>query len=637
MNVPDSARKALLNSDTKKEFIIRFPNGEHEDITNSNLVSESIKLTESVCSDMEFKFGLIEYSKLEFKAIGIGNINGCKISAFFKYDAISESMDIKILNDGITSYTIDASNFEAEDGIYQFNISIIPSISVTSVQIKDDYGEIHFPEYGSNLMFSTKYKPKEVTLFFNKATYRNQLIIRYNKKSPNSLSYGTFIVNSCKKDSNNFEIRDVVAYQDDETGLNEIPFHVINKYSSGVASNIKNRIDLAKYVTECTGNPYYFNVHGVENVLRNEKYNVKSYEIDDYELRILIKSVDLYDFVHVKGNGFFDNLYEFVKAFESDSNIPDIVKPFMIDKIRDNYGATFHMNKPSADTYISLGDYRNEELYIDPLIKLEDATFHYILEWANAYEIYKINGSEKTLVSGYYGYEIYEIIRCESDYFDKMYLYLDRKERKDGFYFVDYDSLPSPRTILEAFYELKGCFLKVNNDRLDEIYLSNFGTMFPRNDLYPDNELYPQSSVVETYDMSMYSRCYYEDDESPLYEYIVADYIPIGESESDKIHLEWPVISEKEDTAYKNYDLSGNYIIQNCALDKSFVESCASLLSKELECVRYMPFNMDAIGLPYVEVGEKIQVLTADGGFTSIVMSRTLSGIQSLRDTIEAN
>lgn len=95
------------------------------------------------------------------------------------------------------------------------------------------------------------------------------------------------------------------------------------------------------------------------------------------------------------------------------------------------------------------------------------------------------------------------------------------------------------------------------------------------------------------------------------------------------------MISDFEDGQY--YNLNDNYIIQNCAIDQSLVGEFMPIIGSEVETIKYMPFNMDAVGLPYIEAGDRIQVLTADGGFTSIVMSRTLSGIQALRDTFEAN
>ena len=53
-----AAQQALVKSDsTVKNFHIHFPNGEIEDLDNSNLVFESVSFSESVCSDSVFRFG----------------------------------------------------------------------------------------------------------------------------------------------------------------------------------------------------------------------------------------------------------------------------------------------------------------------------------------------------------------------------------------------------------------------------------------------------------------------------------------------------------------------------------------------------------------------------------------------------
>jgi hypothetical protein len=51
-------------------------------INNDNLVKESVKIDERMCSDDNLKFGLCEGSSLEFQAFDIENITGKRIQAF---------------------------------------------------------------------------------------------------------------------------------------------------------------------------------------------------------------------------------------------------------------------------------------------------------------------------------------------------------------------------------------------------------------------------------------------------------------------------------------------------------------------------------------------------------------------------
>ena len=77
IRLPDKVKEALKTSSVSKNFRIKFPNGEYRDLTNSDILSESVKLTESIISGDTFQYGLCEASVLEFDTINIPNIKGC--------------------------------------------------------------------------------------------------------------------------------------------------------------------------------------------------------------------------------------------------------------------------------------------------------------------------------------------------------------------------------------------------------------------------------------------------------------------------------------------------------------------------------------------------------------------------------
>lgn len=81
LEISTRAKELAMQGSTRKNLRIHFPNGEREDITNKNLVSESMSFTESVLSDDNFHFGTAEASVLDFQTIGVENIDGCEIEA----------------------------------------------------------------------------------------------------------------------------------------------------------------------------------------------------------------------------------------------------------------------------------------------------------------------------------------------------------------------------------------------------------------------------------------------------------------------------------------------------------------------------------------------------------------------------
>lgn len=90
---------------------------------------------------------------------------------------------------------------------------------------------------------------------------------------------------------------------------------------------------------------------------------------------------------------------------------------------------------------------------------------------------------------------------------------------------------------------------------------------------------------------------------------------------------------EEIETDRKTLDLSDNYIIQNFKFEDSFIEGILRQCLANIIDVSYMPCEIDLKGLPYAQAGDSFAVSTTNGeGFASIILSRSLSGINALKD-----
>lgn len=90
-----SAQQAIVKSDSSvKTFKVHFPNGEHADLTNSDIVFESVSFQESVCSEQTLRFGCAEASVIEFEAIGLPNIYGVTIECSMTFTLGNDSVTI---------------------------------------------------------------------------------------------------------------------------------------------------------------------------------------------------------------------------------------------------------------------------------------------------------------------------------------------------------------------------------------------------------------------------------------------------------------------------------------------------------------------------------------------------------------
>lgn len=91
LTIPNSIKTLFKTDGTRKNFRVKFPNGELPDITNDNIVRESVHFTESICSQSTFRFGLAEASVIEFETVGIPNMYGMTISCSYEIDTSSLS------------------------------------------------------------------------------------------------------------------------------------------------------------------------------------------------------------------------------------------------------------------------------------------------------------------------------------------------------------------------------------------------------------------------------------------------------------------------------------------------------------------------------------------------------------------
>ena len=93
LDIPSVVKTRLKSDTVKKNFRVQFPNGEYNDITNENIVYESVRFSESICSQDTFRFGLAESSRIEFETVGIGNMLGMQIACFCEVDLTGENVN----------------------------------------------------------------------------------------------------------------------------------------------------------------------------------------------------------------------------------------------------------------------------------------------------------------------------------------------------------------------------------------------------------------------------------------------------------------------------------------------------------------------------------------------------------------
>lgn len=198
------------------------------------------------------------------------------------------------------------------------------------------------------------------------------------------------------------------------------------------------------------------------------------------------------------------------------------------------------------------------------------------------------------------------------------------------------DSSITGRDVVRSLLEPTGCLYRIDRYGMpDFVYPSKAG-LYPSNTLYPANDLYPRDAG-DTYSKSKYISFRYED-------YIVQNFgrvqiIKKTNSNDSTSICEWEY--EGDPDAINSYLIDDNIFYSNADMEYEYgsMAQVSELLENmylRISNMSYTPHLTHALGLPWMEVGDRVGLLTENGGIESFIYRRTLKGIQLLSDTYEA-
>lgn len=111
INISNEAKEKYKSGIIPKEMVVSFPNGEHADIHNDEIVAESLEFQENLVKG-EFKFGLCQANYLKFETVAdVSECTGAVIDVSIFIDGTEISLGrftIKTINKSDGLYTIDA-------------------------------------------------------------------------------------------------------------------------------------------------------------------------------------------------------------------------------------------------------------------------------------------------------------------------------------------------------------------------------------------------------------------------------------------------------------------------------------------------------------------------------------------------
>lgn len=181
----------------------------------------------------------------------------------------------------------------------------------------------------------------------------------------------------------------------------------------------------------------------------------------------------------------------------------------------------------------------------------------------------------------------------------------------------------SGKTVVTAICEINGCFGNINRDgKFEYVFLKEIvSALYPAEDLFPSDNLFPSDANTESM-TGHYITFDYEDFQSKAITQL--EIRPSDDSAGVIVG-----------TSGNNYVISGNFLVSDKtgAELEAIAENTLSVIKK----AAYIPIkSSEIVGNPCIELGDPIRFNTTREIVETYLLQRTLTGVQSKRDSISA-
>lgn len=177
------------------------------------------------------------------------------------------------------------------------------------------------------------------------------------------------------------------------------------------------------------------------------------------------------------------------------------------------------------------------------------------------------------------------------------------------------------RDVLKAICEINGAFGHFDRTgMLTYISLQDTG-LYPSDTLYPGDDLYPQSGWAAAEELEYYKTITYED-------YLIdgIDRVQVRQEDGD--------IGAVVGSGSNAYVVEGNFLAYG--LGSADLTKLAWSIYDSIAGKTYRPAKIVSYAMPWIEVGDGLRAITTDTEIATFVLTRTMSGIQAMMDTVEA-
>ena len=155
-----------------------------------------------------------------------------------------------------------------------------------------------------------------------------------------------------------------------------------------------------------------------------------------------------------------------------------------------------------------------------------------------------------------------------------------------------------------------------------------FGQLSRTTDMFSGVSL-STSTPVLTVDKPMYSQLWADEGNIHKWRNLIITYKGLENGQEKDFVLQRQINSDGTD----DYYCSDNWLFRNLVWTLSDITNYAINMVSMMRNITWFPFECWCAGLPYIETGDRIKIMTNNSNYNTYILQRQLKGIQNLQDT----
>lgn len=634
LDIPEKHKELFRGRYLQREIRVHFPNGERPDLTKKDIYGDgsSFSFTESLCSQSNIKFGIAEKSVLRFEAVGLDNIAGSIIEASCE---ITDPDTGELVSIPYGKFEVDSCKKQSD-----MRRRKVVTYSGTRLEVSPlTLAKLSLPSLNT---YSYRMDIEELT-----GTGDRQ---RDRFTASGQIRRSEF---TCSTQGVDF---DVMAMDASYTGSDGLPYTIYCDITYAYKT-----VDMIAAI-------------GLMETLGEKWYDIRSEITDDDKAREwddgiaeinayldMLGSIVIYQTKDVRNR--LDDFLRKCEAYMTGCTVRmDVRQTYNKKKLRSR--------KEVKITMDDMGDGVRRSRYVSSIlldvlnaragkvgnnIIVDDTAAEGTLTFIcprgvqvriekqvdgqpseTVFDRFVTSGRKETLV-GYgrmdirYAMPVAEDGNVTPEYKAPLpYAQFERTEGDDGYFWCT-DVENNIQKAVGALAEIQAKF--VHMDRygvLRFVGISDHFGLYPEETLFPSEDLYPNEGNGGLLTMCEYRDLWCDDHEVQPFGTVTVGYKNMGGN--DEV-LVYRFNRENKNT----YQMKDNFIFKTGGWKPAEIRDVLDAwFVPNLTGIRYIPAELEMVGLPYIEAGDVLSVLTKKGGMEVFVFRRTLKGINYMTDSVEA-